>query len=150
MRIENHSKVNKIIRLDTPYKSFFCSSHKVGGFWEPFGFFDQYPHMWFWQWQINFFNQISFKNVTFFLILDYIIRDNMRQYDIFQKNFGWSCLIRDWKCEVEIMKRKLSFLLCIFWKYVPIFCVNFFFRGWDTVRRTLSPFAFLCYRFMAA
>ena len=111
----------------------------MGGFWEPFGFFDQYPHMWFWQWQINFFNQISFKNVTFFLILDYIIRDNMRQYDIFQKNFGWSCLIRDWKCEVEIMKRKLSFLHCIFWKYL-FFVSIFFFVGETQLEELLLLF----------
>ena len=45
----------------------------------------------------------------------------------FKKNFGWSCLIRDWKCEVEIMKRKLSFLHCIIWKY--LFFVGVFFVG---------------------
>ena len=100
----------------------------MGGFLEPFSFFDQYPHMWFWQWQINFFNQISFKNVTFFLILDYIIRDNMRQYDIFQKKL-WLKLLNTW---LKVWSRNYEKKIVIFTLYflkIPIFCVNFFFVG---------------------
>ena len=81
--------------------------------------------MWFWQWQINFFNPMSYKNVTFFLILDYIIPINVTIIQ-FKKNFDWSTWLTWLKVWSRNYEKKICQIYFVFFENTYFLCQWFF------------------------
>ena len=79
--------------------------------------------MWFWQWQINFFNPMSYKNVTFFLILDYIIPINVTIIQ-FKKKL-WLKLFNTWLTWLKVWSRNCQ-IYFVFFENTYFLCQWFF------------------------